>query len=128
MIAKIIDYARPETIVDALKGQDALVITLNTQAPPETELSLVKAAGAAGVKWIMPNDWAPDSTDPDVVKDIVIFQPKGEYCALGPRILDNISCSCAPQGDFRARSEPLHQSGNGLLVRVESGHSGSLWH
>ncbi|KAJ5178775.1 hypothetical protein N7492_001985 [Penicillium capsulatum] len=73
---KMIDYSRPETLVEALRGQDALVITLNNKADIQTELSLVHAAGDAGVKWILPNDWSPDSTDEQVVKDIMIFQPK----------------------------------------------------
>lgn len=81
VIAKTIDYSRPETLVEALKGQDALVITLPGRAPPDTEMTLVKAAGDAGVKWILPNDWSPDSTDPNVMKDISIFQPKCSFFA-----------------------------------------------
>lgn len=77
MIAKEIDYSKPDTIVEALKGQDALVITLSGHAPEGTELTLVKAAAEAGVNWILPNDWSPDTDNPALVKDIMIFAPKG---------------------------------------------------
>ncbi|CAG8305659.1 unnamed protein product [Penicillium salamii] len=74
--AKIIDYNKPETIVEALKGQEALIITLSGGTPHEVDLSLVQAAGEAGVRWILPNEWGPDSANPDFIKDIAIFQPK----------------------------------------------------
>lgn len=75
---KQIDYNKPETIVEALEGQDALVISLSGHAPQETELQLIKAAGEAGVKWVLPNDWAPDTTNEAMNNDIMIFQPKGD--------------------------------------------------
>lgn len=52
-----IDYAAQDSIVTALKGQDALVITMNTRAPQEQVAQLINAAAAAGVKWIIPNEW-----------------------------------------------------------------------
>ena len=51
--AKKVDYNKPETLVEALRGQDALVITISGQAPiQEIEEKLVKAAGEAGVPWM----------------------------------------------------------------------------
>ncbi|KAJ5167710.1 uncharacterized protein N7482_003304 [Penicillium canariense] len=76
VISKFIDYGKPETIVEALKGQDALVITLPGQVPEDTELKLINAAGKAGVKWILPNEWSPDTMNESLVKDVPIFQPK----------------------------------------------------
>ncbi|KAJ5353319.1 hypothetical protein N7452_002293 [Penicillium brevicompactum] len=76
VIPKQIDYSRPETLVEALQGQDALVITLSGGTPHEVDLSLVNAAGEAGVPWILPNEWGPDSANKDLIKDIPIFQPK----------------------------------------------------
>ncbi|KAJ5924416.1 hypothetical protein N7466_008603 [Penicillium verhagenii] len=73
---KEIDYGKRKTIVEALNGQDALVIILNSKAPEETELLLVQAAGEAGVKWVLPNDWAPDTTNKAMNKDIVVFPAK----------------------------------------------------
>jgi hypothetical protein len=75
VISKTIDYGKIETIVEALKGQEALIITVPGQAPEETELNLIKAAAKAGVKWIL-NDWCPDTLNEDLVRDVNIFQPK----------------------------------------------------
>ena len=77
VLAKKVDYSQPETIVEALKGQDALVITLSAFAPKEIDMLLINAAGEAGVPWILPNEWGPDNTDEDLVKDVSAFQPKG---------------------------------------------------
>lgn len=53
IISKKVDYDNPETLVDALRGQDALVITLSGYSPiQETEEKLVRAAGEAGVPWM----------------------------------------------------------------------------
>lgn len=50
---KKVDYNKPETLVEALRGQEALVITISGHAPiQETEEKLVKAAGEAGVPWM----------------------------------------------------------------------------
>jgi hypothetical protein len=75
VISKPIDYSKTETIVEALKGQEALIITLPGQAPEGTELNLVTAAAEAGVKWIL-NDWCPDTQNEELVADVPIFQPK----------------------------------------------------
>lgn len=77
-IAKEIDYDNTESIVEALRGQDALIITLSVQAPQETNMILVSAAIEAGVSWIMPNEWGPDNADASVQKDIAAFESKGK--------------------------------------------------
>jgi uncharacterized protein YbjT (DUF2867 family) len=79
VIVKKADYNKPETLVEALRGQDALVITLSGHTPKETEMKLVNAAGEAGVAWILPNEWSPDTANEALVKDVFVFQPKGEY-------------------------------------------------
>lgn len=83
VIEKTIDYSKPETIVEALKGQDALVITLGGRAPHDIDLQLINAADEAGVPWILPNEWAPDTANEALVKDVVIFQPKGKKFTPG---------------------------------------------
>ena len=51
--SKVVDYEKPETIVDALRGQDALVITISGRAPiKEIEEKLVRAAAEAEVPWM----------------------------------------------------------------------------
>ncbi|KAF1810025.1 NAD(P)-binding protein [Eremomyces bilateralis CBS 781.70] len=76
VISKTVDYNKPETIVDALRGQDLLIITLAVQVPKETCLQLINAAGDAGVKWILPNEWGLDNTHKELVKDVPVFEAK----------------------------------------------------
>ena len=78
VICKKVDYSKPETLVEALRGQDALVITLSGHTPKESEMQLVNAAGEAGVPWILPNEWSPDTANEALVKDVFVFQPKGK--------------------------------------------------
>jgi hypothetical protein len=78
VISKKVDYNKHETLVDALRGQDALVITLSAFTPEETAMQLINAAGEAGVAWILPNEWSPDTANEDLVKDVFVFQPEGK--------------------------------------------------
>lgn len=54
---KRVNYDSQASIVEALKGQDVLIITLHVMAPPESQTRLIDAAVEAGVKWIIPNEW-----------------------------------------------------------------------
>ena len=48
-----VDYEKPDSLVEALRGQDALVITLSGQSPiQQTEEKLIRAAAEAGVPWM----------------------------------------------------------------------------
>jgi len=76
VIAKHIDYNDPDSLAEALRGQDALIITLSGGAPQGTEVALVKAAGNAGVQWILPSDFAPDTENEALTKDIFVFQAR----------------------------------------------------
>ena len=73
VITKQIDYDDHSSIVSALQGQDALVITLSTFAPPGQQEKLLKAAAAANVPWVLPNEWSPDSQHEGLVKDVFPF-------------------------------------------------------
>ncbi|KAF2096951.1 NAD(P)-binding protein [Rhizodiscina lignyota] len=55
-----VNYDDEESIVSALKGQEFLIITLSVTAPAEVHTKLVKAAGKAGVPYIMPNVYGLD--------------------------------------------------------------------
>lgn len=57
-VAKI-DYEQPESIVNALKGQQALIITM-ASGQVEASKKLVEAAAKAKVNWIVPNEYGPD--------------------------------------------------------------------
>ncbi|KAG8623794.1 hypothetical protein KVT40_008770 [Elsinoe batatas] len=52
-----VSYDDPASLVAALKGHDALIITMSVTAPQDTETKLIDAAIEAGVKWILPNEW-----------------------------------------------------------------------
>jgi len=78
VIIKTVDYMKPETFVEALKGQDALVITLSSTTTKETEMQIINAAGEAGVGWVLPNEWCPDSENEALVNDVTLFKSRGK--------------------------------------------------
>ncbi|KAL8745610.1 MAG: hypothetical protein Q9190_002264 [Brigantiaea leucoxantha] len=67
---KKVDYADQSSLVSALQGQDALVITMGTMAPPEQQTKLIEAAATASVSWVLPNEYGYDIADPGLHKDI----------------------------------------------------------
>jgi hypothetical protein len=58
-----VDYNDHDSLTEALKGHDALIITTSVFAPKETSAKLIKAAAAAGVPWVLPNEFGMSSTD-----------------------------------------------------------------
>jgi len=69
---KKVDYNDPSSLVDALKGQDALIITMGVTAPPDQQAKLVEAAAAAGVPWVIPNEFGGDGLNEEAGKDVFI--------------------------------------------------------
>ena len=67
--AVTVDYNDPKTLVDALQGQQFLVITLAVTAPPDTHSKLVQAAAKAGVPYVMPNVFGTDNDNKTLVKE-----------------------------------------------------------
>lgn len=57
---KIVDYDIHSSLVSALQGQDALIITLGVTAK-DAQTKLIAAAKDAGVQWIMPNEYGVDA-------------------------------------------------------------------
>lgn len=55
-----VDYDNEAELVNALKGQQFLIISLAVTAPKDTQAKLIKAAAKAGVAWIMPNCYGGD--------------------------------------------------------------------
>ena len=51
---KHVNYDDNLSLVEALKGQDILIITMSIMAPPESQTRLIDAAAKAGLKWIIP--------------------------------------------------------------------------
>jgi uncharacterized protein YbjT (DUF2867 family) len=54
------DYDSQEFLQEALRGHDVVVCTLGLAAPPTILNSIHQAAGAVGVKWIVPQGWGND--------------------------------------------------------------------
>lgn len=81
-VAKV-GYDKHDTLVKALKGHDALIITLSGHsAIQEIEEKIARAAVEAGVPWILPNEWSPDTANEELVKDVFVFQPSGEHAII----------------------------------------------
>lgn len=55
-----IDYESPESLVEALKGQDAVVSTIGFAGLPQ-QLPLIQAAVKAGVKRFVPSEFGSDA-------------------------------------------------------------------
>ena len=66
---KPVDYSSISALTSALNNQDVLIITLAVTAPPEVQFALVDAAVAAGVKYIMPNQWGGDLAKEQSLRD-----------------------------------------------------------
>lgn len=76
---KKVDYADHASLVEALKGQDALIIVLAVTADPSTQLNIIKAAAEAKVSWIVPNEYGGDYGNPKLA----------EATMIGARVLPN---------------------------------------
>ncbi|KAI9777630.1 MAG: hypothetical protein M1839_008684 [Geoglossum umbratile] len=72
---KKVDYDDQSSLVEALSGQDALVITMGVTAPPGQQTKVIEAAAAAGVPWIIPNEFAGDGLNEEVGRDIFTGPP-----------------------------------------------------
>ena len=55
-----LDYDDEMSLIEALKGQQFLIVTLFRGAPKDTQAKIIKAAAKAGVPWIMPNCYGSD--------------------------------------------------------------------
>ena len=96
---KKVDYNEPASLAEALQGQDALIITMGVEAPPDQHNKLVDAAAAAKVPWIMPNGYGYDLTDTSAGsagKDTMLAERVAKYRAhieeLGISSWVNLEC------------------------------------
>lgn len=67
-----VDYNDHASLVEALKGQEVLIISLATTVPRGTQTKLIDAAKDAGVTWIMPNEYGGDFTNEQLGKDTML--------------------------------------------------------
>ena len=75
---KKVNYDDQDSLVQALQGQDALLITMGVTAPPEQETKLIDAAAKANVRWILPNEWGADGSNEQLGKDNMLGPRKAE--------------------------------------------------
>ena len=64
-----VNYDDQSSLVEALQGQQVLIITMAATAPPEAQFKLVEAAATANVPFVMPNEYGYDPTNTDLSKD-----------------------------------------------------------
>jgi hypothetical protein len=79
---KPINYSDPSSLVAALQGQDALIITMAVTAPRDQESKLIRAAAEAGVPFVMPNEWGIDHTDASLAKESMIGEARNAARSL----------------------------------------------
>ena len=79
-VAKV-NYDDHNSLVEAFKGQEVLIISLSVMAPRGSQATLIETAAEAGVAWIMPNEYSPDFGDTE--------NPQyGKDAILGPGIVE----------------------------------------
>ena len=91
-----VNYDDQASLVEALQGHDALVITMGVLAPPEQQTKLIDAAAAANVPWVLPNEYGYPQAHPGLRKDIPIGEKNARYRAhietLGKSSWIGITC------------------------------------
>ncbi|GAB7350133.1 hypothetical protein MBLNU459_g0805t1 [Dothideomycetes sp. NU459] len=60
-------------LVEALRGQEALIVTMAVTAPRDTTLRISRAAAAAGVSFVLPNWYGHDDAANDLCKDSLLL-------------------------------------------------------
>jgi hypothetical protein len=76
---KRVDYNDQSSLVDALQGQEVLIITLGVMAPKDHQSKLIEAAATAKVPWILPNEFGNDNANVAMRNDVVINSSKTQY-------------------------------------------------
>ncbi|MCJ1278307.1 hypothetical protein MMC21_006122 [Puttea exsequens] len=84
-----VSYSNHDSLVKALTGQDALIITMAVTAPPDQQSRLIEAAAAASVPWILPNEWGIDGANAQLGKDTLL----GEKLAQGREHIERLGVS-----------------------------------
>ncbi|KAJ7310053.1 putative isoflavone reductase family protein [Mycena albidolilacea] len=69
---KKVDYEDPASLVEALRGQDALIITMSVMSPPGQSNKLIEAAAVANVPWVLPNEYGFDPTEKKMGEDTML--------------------------------------------------------
>ncbi|KAM0697892.1 hypothetical protein Q7P36_002746 [Cladosporium allicinum] len=70
-------YTNPSFLASAFQGIDAVVFALNFMAMG-VQGQMIEAAARAGVKWILPTEYAGDGLNEGMVEAVPLFHPKRE--------------------------------------------------
>lgn len=70
-------YSSPSFLASAFRNVDAAIFALNFMAMGE-QTTLIDAAAKAGVKWILPTEYAGDGLNEEMVEGVPLFHPKRE--------------------------------------------------
>jgi hypothetical protein len=93
---KHVNYDDPSTLVEALKGQEVLIITMAATALPEAQQKLIEAAAAANVAFVLPNAWGIDADNAEMGKDTFIAErlhaPREAVEKLGKSAWIGVTC------------------------------------
>ena len=76
---KTVNYDDPSSLIEALKGQEVLIITMAVTASPEQQTKLIDAAAAANVPWVLPNEFGGDPSELEMQKDNFLGETKAKY-------------------------------------------------
>jgi hypothetical protein len=79
VLVKKVNYDNQSSLIEALQGQDALIITMSVMASPDQQTKLIEAAAAANVPWILPNEFGGDPLDLEIGKDNFLGVSKAKY-------------------------------------------------
>ncbi len=78
-----VDYSSEDNaaLVEALRGQQVLVITMSVAAPSGTISKLVRAAAKAGVPYVLPNWFGHDAANNTLCNDSLLSHNRDSICA-----------------------------------------------
>lgn len=78
-----VDYSGDDNtaLVEALQGQQALIITMSVTAPSDTTSKLLRAAAKAGVPYVLPNWFGHDDANNFLCNDSLLSHSRDDRCA-----------------------------------------------
>ena len=78
-----VDYSGDDdvAVVEALRGQQVLIITMSVAAPSHTISELVRAAAKAGVPYVLPNWFGHDAANNTLCNDSLLSHNRDSICA-----------------------------------------------
>jgi ketopantoate reductase len=78
-----VDYGGDDdtALVEALRGQQVLIITMSVTAPRDTTIKLVRAAAKAGVAYVLPNWFGHDPANDKLCDESMLKQSRDSITA-----------------------------------------------